>query len=234
MNTCLVRAQEASPETPLTDEDSIAQEKSSSLFRKGDSWIELRTGINFDAKRLDIAYNPLLFRDVPTDRQVDQSYFAGISYNEFITNTFMIGGELSYAYQNAPTDEANLSSVSQLGIGINMRKYFLPIKDKVMFFANLNSGYFFFELDDTVDNRENYFRAGLDFGVSYLPNERLQFSLFMPDIATFVTSRRNFDGAYTGGINLMHNKFYKYPMIGVSYRLENIKHIYLYKDEEKN
>lgn len=228
-----LNAQQTSPDEQATssNENFIEQQESSSLFRKGDSWTELRFGVNFDSQRTDFAYDPLLFRVVPKERQVDHSYFVGFSYSEFLTNSFMMGGELNYAYQDAPSDPGNFSSVSQIGISINLRKYFLPIKNKFVFFANLNSGLYFFELDDPIDNRENYIRVGLDFGVSYMPNERLQISLFMPDIATYVSQKRNFDAAYVGGINFMHNRFFKYPMIGVSYRLENIKHIFMPKDE---
>lgn len=143
----------------------------------------------------------------------------------------MMGAELNYAYQDAPLDSGNFSSVSQIGISINLRKYFLPIKNKFAFFANLNSGLYFFEWDNPINNRENYIRVGLDFGVSYRLNEQLQISLFMPDIPTYVSQKRSLEAADAGGINFMHNRLFKYPMIGVSYRLENIIHIYMPKDE---
>ena len=210
---------------------SNAQEKSSSLFRKGDSWVELRQGINFDAKRMDYFNYQWAGITVPLEREVSNNYFIGLSYSEFLTNSFMLGIELNYAYQDAPRQPRGLNSVSQMGVGVNARQYFLPIQDQFSFFSNFNAGIYFFQLDDWIDTAESYFRMSLDLGVSYLPNERLQVSLFMPDIVTFLDKRRNFDAA-ASGFNFMHNQVFKYPMIGISYRLENIKHVILQKEED--
>lgn len=209
----------------------IKAQENAKLFRKGDSWVEFRTGVNFDAQRIDYFSYPWVNITVPLEREVNNNYFFGVSYNEFLTSNFMLGVELNYVFQDAPRQPQSLSSVSQMGIGVNARQYFLPIQEKFSFFANINTGLYFFQLEDWIDTAVSYLRLGFDLGFSYLPNERFQISLFMPDLVTFFDKRRNFEAA-DSGFNFMHNHVLKYPMIGVSYRLENIKHVILQKEKD--
>ena len=207
-----------------------------SFFDKDDAYLDFKLGFNSSPSRVDYVNTSPTVR-IPVDRDVSSSIAFEVGYHQFKTESFLIGGQLGYFWQSAPNDtsefEVGSSTVSSLALGGLARKYFAPIKDKVIFFSSLNASYNFFSQDPgnsiVQDTKSAYLKGALDFGVSYKVSDKILLSIIFPDLITFHSDKENFDGR-DKGINAFSQTPGTYLMFSLSYYVGHISHVVLQKD----
>lgn len=213
--------------------DIIAQ----SFFDKEDAYLDFKLGFNSSPSRVDFVNTSPTVR-VPVERDVSSNVAFEVGYHQFKSETFLLGGQLGYFRQSAPTDTSDFvlgtSPVSALALGGLARQYFGAVGDKGIFFTSLNASYNFFRQDPgnsaIQDTKNTYLKGALDFGFSYKVSDKILLSIIFPDLISFYTDKENFDGA-SNGVNVLTQVPGTYPMISLSYFVGHISHVVLQKDK---
>ncbi len=207
------------------------------FFDREDAYLDFKLGVNFSPSRVDYVNTTPTIR-VPVEREVSSNVAFEVGYHQFKTNSFLLGGQLGYFRQSAPTDTSDFvlgtSTVSALALGGLARQYFGAVGDKGIFFTSLNASYNFFNQDPgnsaVQDTQNSYLKAALDFGFSFKVSDKILLSIIFPDLVSFYTDKENFDGA-SGGVNVLTQVPGTYPMISLSYFVGHISHVVLKKDK---